>query len=101
MRNGLYLGCPQSHPMLGCCIDHLLASYGLPWQLVSKNGPQFCSEEFATFLKANGVRHICCALYHYALNGLVERFMRTFKQALKTHESSGLPLQHYLASFLF
>ena len=27
--------------------------------------------------------------------------MRTFKQALKTHESSGLPLQHCLASFLF
>ena len=69
--------------------------------LVLDNGPQFCSEEFATFLKANGVRHIRCAPYHPASNGLVERFMRTFKQALKARESSGLPLQHCLASILF
>ena len=82
-------------------LRHLFASYGLPCQLVSDNGPQFCSEEFATFLKANGVRHIRCAPYHPASNGLVERFVRTFKQALKARASSGLPLQHCLASFLF
>ena len=80
---------------------HVFASYGLPCQLVSANGPQFCSEEFATFLKANGVRHIHCALYHPASNGSVERFVRIFKQALKAHESSRLPRQHCLASFLF
>ena len=82
-------------------LRHLFASYGLQCQLVSNNSPQFCSEEFATFLKANGVRHINCASYHPASNGLVEHFVRTFKQALKAHESSSLQLQYCLASFLF
>ena len=82
-------------------LHHLFASYGLPCQMVSDNGPQFCSQEFATFLQGNGVRYMRCTPYHLASNGLVERFVRTFKQALKACESSGLPLQHCLASFLF
>ena len=32
----------------------LFAKYGLPEQLVSDNGPQFTSEDFAYFMKANG-----------------------------------------------
>ena len=31
----------------------LVAAYGLPEQMVSDNGPQFVSEEFATFVKLN------------------------------------------------
>ena len=33
----------------------LCASYELPEQIVSDNGPQFVSEEFATFTKRNGI----------------------------------------------
>ncbi|XP_056132888.1 uncharacterized protein K02A2.6-like, partial [Lampris incognitus] len=51
----------------------LFSRHGLPHILVSDNGPQFCSEEFATFLKANGVKHIRSAPYHPATNGLAER----------------------------
>ena len=36
----------------------LFSSYGLPEQIVTDNGPQFVSEEFAMFTKANGVKHI-------------------------------------------
>ncbi|XP_056144368.1 uncharacterized protein K02A2.6-like [Lampris incognitus] len=57
----------------------LFSRHGLPHILVSDNGPQFCSEEFATFLKANGVKHIRSAPYHPATNGLAERFVQTFK----------------------
>ena len=42
-------------------LRHLFASYGLPEQVVSDNGPQFVSDEFARFLKANGVKHVRCA----------------------------------------
>ena len=70
-------------------LHHLFASYGLPCQLVLDIGPQFCSEEFAIFLKEHGVMHICCAPYHPASNGLVERFVRICKQALNACESSG------------
>jgi len=38
----------------------LFAAYGLPEQLVSDNGPQFVSDEFATFMKMNGIKHIRC-----------------------------------------
>ena len=39
-------------------LRRLFSSYGLPEELVSDNGPQFTSEEFASFTKANGIRYI-------------------------------------------
>ena len=36
----------------------LFSSYRLPEQIVSNNGPQFVTEEFASFAKANGIKHI-------------------------------------------
>ena len=81
-------------------LRHVFVAYGLPQQLVSDNGPQFASSEFAQFLKANGVKHIRCAPYHPSSNGLAERFVKTFKQAMKTGEHHGTPLKHRLANFL-
>ena len=52
----------------------LFASYGLPQQVVSDNGPQFTAYEFQTFLRQNGVKHIRSAPYHPASNGQAERF---------------------------
>lgn len=40
----------------------LFSRYGLPEQLVSDNGPQFTSEEFAQFMKNNGIKHILCTV---------------------------------------
>ena len=51
------------------------------------NGPQFTSNEFATFMKGNGTHHIRSAPYHPASNGLAERFIQSVKQALKGSES--------------
>ena len=42
----------------------LFARYRLPEQVVSDNGTQFTSDEFAQFLKSNGVKHIRTASYH-------------------------------------
>ena len=63
---------------------HLFATYGLPEQLISDNGPQFTSEEFQTFMKQNGIKHIRCAPYHPSSNGAAEQFVQTFKAS---HES--------------
>ena len=57
----------------------LFSRYGLPEQIVSDNGPQFCSEEFACFMKENGIKHILCSPYHPSSNGLAEIFVQTFK----------------------
>ncbi|RXN16207.1 putative protein K02A2.6-like protein [Labeo rohita] len=54
-------------------LRNLFSHYGLPEVLVSDNGPQFVSQEFANFLKANHVKHIRSAPYHPAMNGQAER----------------------------
>ena len=81
-------------------LRHLFSAYGLPEQLVSDNGPQFVSEEFQTFMKQNGVKHIRCAPYHPSSNGAAERFIQTFKQAMKASEKDGHSVSHRLANFL-
>ena len=82
-------------------LRHLFAAYGLPEQIVTDNGPQFTSEEFQHFMQGNGIRHIRCAPYHPSSNGLVERFVRTFKEAMKAGARDGLTLPHRLENFLF
>ena len=77
-----------------------LFSYGLPEQLVTDNGPQFVSEEFAMFTKVNGVKHIKSAPYHPSTNGAVERLVQTFKKAIKASEHDGRTHSQQLASFL-
>ena len=78
----------------------LFARYGLPKCLVSDNGPQFVSKEFAEFLAANGVRHIRSAPYHPATNGAAERFVQTFKQALRAGKNDRGNVRQKLAQFL-
>ena len=68
----------------------IFASFDLPDQLVSDNGPHFTAREFADFVCDNGIRHIRTAPYHPASNGAIERFIRTFKQAMKAGEGNGL-----------
>uniref|UniRef100_A0AAV2KT32 Integrase catalytic domain-containing protein n=1 Tax=Knipowitschia caucasica TaxID=637954 RepID=A0AAV2KT32_KNICA len=77
----------------------LFSRHGVPHILVSDNGPQFSSEEFSTFLKANGVKHIRSAPYHPATNGLAERFVQTFKHALRSSRGTA-PIQQRLDIFL-
>ena len=82
------------------CLRSMFCRYGYPEQLVSDNGPQFVSEEFAVFMKLCGVKHIRSAPYHPATNGLAERFVQSMKQSLKASRSSGLPLTQRLSDFL-
>ena len=71
-------------------LQRLFSMYGLPTQLVSDNGPHFASEGFVVFMKSNGVKHICCALYHPSSNGAAECFVQTFKKAMKASRESTL-----------
>ena len=81
-------------------LRHMFATHGIPEQLVSDNGPQFTSTEFVEFVKANGIKHTKSSPYHPATNGEAERFVRTFKEAMKTGRSGGLTLAHQLDNFL-
>jgi len=68
-------------------LRNLFARQGLPLVVVTDNGPQFTSEDFNSFLRTNGVKHITTAPYHPQSNGQAERFVQTFKMAYKA--SSG------------
>ncbi|KAI2660949.1 hypothetical protein H4Q32_008646 [Labeo rohita] len=80
-------------------LRNLFSHYGLPEVLVSDNGPQFVSQEFANVLKANHVKHIHSTLYHLATNGQAKRFVQSLKQALKASKGSST-LQKRLETFL-
>ena len=79
----------------------MFARYGLPERLVSDNGPQFTSSEFATFMKRNGIKHILVAPYHPRSNGQAERFVQTFRQFFKAEGKTSASLKSNLARFLF
>ena len=76
------------------------ATYGLPEQVVTDNGPQFTSAEFSTFLKSQGVKHIRSAPYHPASNGLAERFVQSLKHALKASKEDERSVDHRLQDYL-
>nr|XP_039254270.1 uncharacterized protein K02A2.6-like [Styela clava] len=63
-------------------LRHIFARYGICKQLVSDNGPTFTSEEFANFMKNNGIRHSRSAPFHPSSNGMAERFVGIFKSSL-------------------
>ena len=81
-------------------LRNLFAAYGLPYQIVSDNGPQFVSTEFETCMKTNGIKHIRVAPYHPSLNGEAECFVQTFKRAMKAVRNDEGTLQMKLAKFL-
>ena len=57
----------------------IFAALGFPEQVVTDNEPQFTSQEFAEFMRRNGIKHIRCAQYQPSSNGAVVRFVQTFK----------------------
>ena len=79
-------------------LRHVFSIFGLPDVLVSDNASAFTSEEFQQFVKRNGIRHVTSSPHHPATNGLVERAVQSFKQAMRKSTS---PLDIRLHNFLF
>ena len=77
----------------------MFATHGIPDIIVSDNGTVFTSEEFETFMKLNGIRHIKTAPYHPSTNGLVERAVQTLKENLKKSKAGSLETR--ISRFLF
>ena len=80
-------------------LRQIFATHGLPDKVISDNGTCFTSSEFANFMKKNGIRHSTTAPYHPSSNGLAERAVRTFKEAMKKAASGTIETK--ISRFLF
>ncbi|KRX71353.1 Uncharacterized protein T06_16072 [Trichinella sp. T6] len=69
----------------------VFARFGFPEVLVSDNGTQFTATEFTIFCPENGICHVTSAPYQAQSNGQVERFIDTFKRALKKSTNDRRP----------
>ena len=76
----------------------LFATHGLPTQVITDNGPQFTSQGFEVFLQSNGIHK--SAPYHPATNGEAERYVQTFKQAMRAAKGDSGTLSTKLMRFL-
>ncbi|XP_055680707.1 uncharacterized protein K02A2.6-like [Lutzomyia longipalpis] len=75
------------------------ARLGFMETLVTDNGPQFTSTEFAEFCQLRGIKHVTTAPFHPQSNGLAERFVDTLKRSL-SKLSGEHNIQAALAKFL-
>ena len=60
----------------------ILATHGLPEEVVSDNGPHFTSTNFAEFTCKHGIKHILVPPYHPESSETAERSVRVVKDAL-------------------
>ena len=96
---------PMTNITLSAVIDRLTYTFsihGIPYFMVSDNGPSLASQEFNTFCKLNGIKHLTIAPYHTSSNGAAECLGQTFKTSLKkiTEGKEAKELNTILQGFL-
>jgi hypothetical protein len=67
----------------------LFDRFGLVDEVVTDNGVQFTSSEFAEFLQSLGIRHCRTALYSPQANAEAERMNRVLKEGIKAALAEG------------
>ncbi|PIO52775.1 hypothetical protein TELCIR_25915, partial [Teladorsagia circumcincta] len=60
----------------------IFAKFRNPTTLVTENGTQFKSSQFALFCRSRGINHIRTPPFHPQSNDQAERFVDTFKRGL-------------------
>ncbi|XP_039449423.1 uncharacterized protein K02A2.6-like [Culex pipiens pallens] len=78
----------------------MFSRLGMPTLIVSDNGTQFTSAEFAEFCASNGIHHTTTAPYHPQSNGQAERFVDTFKRPVKKISEGRGTIEEALDIFL-
>ncbi|CAK5122125.1 unnamed protein product [Meloidogyne enterolobii] len=74
--------------------------FGPPNTIVSDNGRQFISFEIENYFESQGIKHLKSPPYHPPSNGLVERFIQTFKNGVQKLIDCSLPLESAIETIL-
>ncbi|CAM1302195.1 Uncharacterised protein g3183 [Pycnogonum litorale] len=72
-------------------INHMKSissEYGIPEVIMSDNGPQYSSKEFALFCEQWGITHITSSPTYAQSNGFAERMVQTVKNIMKKSDRS-------------
>ena len=64
-------------------IQHWVGRFGVPDALTSDRGPQFTSSVWAAVCSLLNIQHITTTAYHLRANGMLKRFHRRLKTALR------------------
>ena len=81
-------------------LREIFSRNGLPFVIVSDNGTNFTSDEFEKFLSSNNIKHLKTGTYHPKSNGCCERFVGTFKSAMKKIYEDCKDIDKNAANFL-
>ncbi|KAK7106746.1 hypothetical protein V1264_017967 [Littorina saxatilis] len=71
------------------------ARFGIVDELITDNGPQFASAEFAEFMKEYEIKHTTTSPYHPQGNGQAERMVQTVKNLMKKSKDPHRSLLDY------
>ena len=83
-------------------LKDLFARFGVPEKIVSDNGTQFTGSDFRNFCKSLTIEHVTTSPYHPRSNGQAERFVDTFKRAIKKNsgmDTDEASLQQFLSVY--
>ncbi len=84
---------PEATPIADCTVETVvqafitswISRFGTPSTVTTDRGGQFESHLWQAFTRLLGTKHMRTTAYHPCANGLVERFHRQLKGALKGH----------------
>ena len=81
-------------------LDKIFAVHGIPYTIVSDNGPPFNSDEFNKYMKILGIEHHLVTPYWPQANGEVERFNQPLEKTIQAAVVEGKIWRQELNKFL-